>query len=358
MNQLSKRRFYPGIEALKGLLILQVVLTHTLGDNNLRFLLYNYHMPLFLAISGFLINREKLINFSMRGLINKYNLRMLTPWLIAFIGYNLMIYHQEMVHLINNWPALIAKIVYPYYHLWFVPALLFMIIILWAVERFNVRPIWVISISLFITSAWFVYFRWRDTELMETSQFYFYLGDKRLIFYFFFFYLSYYLKHYREDLLQRISFEKLVLLIALIAIPLVFTNYMDNGSLRSWVYASTYISFNIAIVYFSLSYLIHIKVSSKVLSFSSRYSLPIYLYHYALAVPIGTIVASMFNLPDLLQSFLVTLVTCAILLPLIKVLSSIRFIDLYLFGNVERLNEARPQSTKDITIKRPIEAHY
>lgn len=65
MDPMDQRNvYYPGIDALKGILILLVIAGHFLegriSENPLRYIIYSFHMPLFLVLSGFLLNRERL----------------------------------------------------------------------------------------------------------------------------------------------------------------------------------------------------------------------------------------------------------------------------------------------------------
>jgi len=61
MQSLSTRN--PNIDFVKGLLIVFVVIGHilrgSLSDDLLRYIIYLFHMPLFIGLSGFLFNPAK-----------------------------------------------------------------------------------------------------------------------------------------------------------------------------------------------------------------------------------------------------------------------------------------------------------
>lgn len=67
------------IDFVKGILILSVVLGHVLlggvRQNILRYMIYSIHMPLFIAMSGYLLNTDKLKTMSVKELIKKYFFR-------------------------------------------------------------------------------------------------------------------------------------------------------------------------------------------------------------------------------------------------------------------------------------------
>ncbi len=332
-NQL-KPKYYPGIDALKGCLILQVILTHALGDNNIRFLMYTYHMPLFMAVSGFLIKRERLQKLSLSGLFHKYFHRLIIPWTVAFVFYNVMVYGVELFNLtLIEW---VEKLIYPYYHLWFIPALLFMIFLLWVVEKLQIPPLAVLLGSLCITVLWFAYFQWIDLQLAQQNLFYHFLGDKRSVIYFFFFFLSYSLKNFKQGWLGAIDFRKLAIILLVLTPLLVVSNYLKGNPIRPYYYTLFYLLFNVTIIYTVLSHLINVKIKNAILQFSNNYSMAIYLYHYIILTQLHEIIGHNYDEGIVLTTYLFV-GTSLILLPAIKLLSSIPAIDLIVFGNTKRL---------------------
>lgn len=117
------------LDSLKGLLILFVIFGHVIiGDfrtNIIRFVIYSFHMPLFLFLSGYLINTHKLMSYSFIALTKKYWHRMLLYWLIAWVIYTIPYYDFNT----NVLSFILYSFIDPVYHLWYVPSLFVMIII-------------------------------------------------------------------------------------------------------------------------------------------------------------------------------------------------------------------------------------
>ena len=130
------RRRSPGPDQLKALLLFFVVLGHTynvgIGDDPTRFLIYSFHMPAFLFLSGYLIDAERLRARSLGGLVVHYWKRMLGYWLLvsalwaAAFGYRVI---DSPAKMLENY------VLDPRYHLWYVPALMFAIIVAWCCVR-------------------------------------------------------------------------------------------------------------------------------------------------------------------------------------------------------------------------------
>lgn len=124
-----EKEYNPTIDTIKGILILFVILGHLLpgGLNSsfLRYSIYSFHMPLFLFISGYLFHLEKSAQMGVKELVKKYWKRMLLEWFLAWLAYtSIVLYGNYSFH------NVMVKIVYPFYHLWYVPGLFAMIFIL------------------------------------------------------------------------------------------------------------------------------------------------------------------------------------------------------------------------------------
>ena len=115
------------IDVLKGVLIIFVIIGHallgSLDENGLRYLIYSFHMPLFIFISGYLINPTKLLQSKPSRILFKYWHRMGWEWLIALLVYS------AYLCIVNDISTkfLLKCLILPYYHLWYVPVLMIMI---------------------------------------------------------------------------------------------------------------------------------------------------------------------------------------------------------------------------------------
>lgn len=88
-------------------------------------------MPLFLFISGYLLNVKKLSYLSWSELISKYSKRMLIYWLLSWMVYTFIICFENL-----TLKVIVRNFVYPYYHLWYVQTLFSMIIFIWILKKY------------------------------------------------------------------------------------------------------------------------------------------------------------------------------------------------------------------------------
>lgn len=128
------------IDVYKGLLVILVVVGHVLlgstSDNLLRNLIYFFHMPIFIGISGRLLNTDKLQEFNLIQLFGKYLFRVIIPWLISAMIYHLSLC-SEIVNCIQSVHFWIGILIKPFYHLWFIPAFLSWVFIVWLFTKLN-----------------------------------------------------------------------------------------------------------------------------------------------------------------------------------------------------------------------------
>tara|TARA_Y100000385_G_C13009291_1_gene600917 strand:- start:182 stop:1141 length:960 start_codon:yes stop_codon:yes gene_type:complete len=128
---------FKNIDLLKGLLIIIVILGHvlqgTLNESIWRTIIYSFHMPLFIGISGFLFNLEKTITYNLIELIKKYFLRIILPWTFAVLVYFLLSIIQNGSS--NTLIELIKAFISPFYHLWFIPGFLSWVILTWILKK-------------------------------------------------------------------------------------------------------------------------------------------------------------------------------------------------------------------------------
>ncbi|MBR5957418.1 MAG: acyltransferase family protein [Salinivirgaceae bacterium] len=188
-------------DALKGILIILVVLGHSIGasmtklgnsfaDDYLWNLIYSFHMPTFIAISGFLALRKN----STGGGITPWHSTMwrrfrqlMIPfllWSIAlfFVNHNVSYYYEYLQ--------------YPQKALWFLWALFFIAIIFAGVDtiaiklKINQEVTMIICWTLLVV----VMFAMPDAKLF---------GVEYVAYYFFFYLLGYYLHKYSERLVIK-----------------------------------------------------------------------------------------------------------------------------------------------------------
>ncbi len=154
MSQLAKSKMrLRNIDLLKGGLIISVILGHVLqgsvDESIWRTIIYSFHMPLFIGISGFLFNVDSVANVSLIGLIKKYALRIILPWTIAVVGYYLITGPQGDDS--NIIIGLVKAFAYPFYHLWFIPGFLSWVVLTWLFKKINVSGKHLLFVALLIS---------------------------------------------------------------------------------------------------------------------------------------------------------------------------------------------------------------
>lgn len=97
------------IDFAKGGLIFLVIISHilegSLKDNFLRFFIYSFHMPMFLFISGYLININRLQTYKFIDIFKYYVKRMIGWWFIAWCIYTcITIDHFTMRNILKKLP--------------------------------------------------------------------------------------------------------------------------------------------------------------------------------------------------------------------------------------------------------------
>ncbi|MGF7038068.1 acyltransferase family protein [Mucilaginibacter lappiensis] len=132
---------FENIDLLKGLLIILVISGHvlqgSLSENFARYIIYSFHMPVFIGISGFLFNSAKIGSVSFKELISKYLFRVIIPWAIAIIAYMVIVNSEQLKHG-HKLGMFVMSFVSPYYHLWFIPAFLSWVFITWLSEKLKI----------------------------------------------------------------------------------------------------------------------------------------------------------------------------------------------------------------------------
>lgn len=146
------------IDHLRGCLMLLVVIGHivlgSVHENTLRYIIYAFHMPLFIGLSGYLINREKLYGSALADLISRYWWRIVLPFIFAFVFYTgvLLTHAYQEGRLTTS--LLLSYLYTPYYHLWFVPTLVIWVGMFWLMLKQRLAGRWAALVFLVLTGLW------------------------------------------------------------------------------------------------------------------------------------------------------------------------------------------------------------
>lgn len=116
-----------GIDALKGALILWVVIGHVAEAAHVDHIAFwigsGIRMPLLVGVSGYLLNRARVRSASLSDLASRYGRRLLLPWLVAGLVYLLM------GGWTLDWRTPLQLVLRSPYHLWYIPVLCSLILV-------------------------------------------------------------------------------------------------------------------------------------------------------------------------------------------------------------------------------------
>lgn len=182
-------------DSLKGLLIVLVVLGHAIQEtlkagcfeNHVWNYIYSFHMPAFMAVSGFL-------NYRMGGITNRLSMiyRRFRQLMVPFFCWALINVLMYPPYHINNF---VNIVLYPDGSFWFLWVLFFISVIYcigdWVSERTRVKQEIVIAVLCLV----FVL-------LMVTADFRI-LGFQYIAYYFLFYSLGYYLHKYNKVVISN-----------------------------------------------------------------------------------------------------------------------------------------------------------
>jgi len=173
-------------DATKGFLIILVIMGHVLlgsiSENLGREVIYFFHMPIFLAITGYFTKRT-LINKSIAEILLKYKYRMILPFIYAFAFYTTLALIRIHISEGLEIKHFTYRILYPFYHLWYVPAVIIFAFYTKSLERIGCKTsALIVSCFFFLT----IIFEGLEPNISD-SIWYESLGDKR--FYYFFYIL-------------------------------------------------------------------------------------------------------------------------------------------------------------------------
>jgi fucose 4-O-acetylase-like acetyltransferase len=247
------------LDTVKAVLILLVIIGHLLSAQSpLSFLLhkiiYSFHIPLFLGISGYLIKRS-LMSLSLSEIINKYFFRMAIPFLVAFIVFSIL--------------NMSLNLLYPYYHLWFIPAFLLMILYTYIIEKLNIHRLAILLASSLFTVAWLSFYNPGDGKEIA-----YYFGDKRFYYDFIYFYFGYMLRNYPT--LIRFNFWLYVFFLLLTT----YTIFFLHLSLPGFLYSVSSLFFNLSLIFLVITLsLKSTNIRIPIFTALGSYTLPIYLWH-------------------------------------------------------------------------------
>jgi len=316
------------IDIIKGLLIFLVVIGHvllgSLKENIIRYVIYSFHMPIFLFISGYLVNTKALKESSLVLLFKKYLFRLIIPWVIAVFVYSLIENRQDIFHNI-------FRIFYrPYYHLWYVPSILAFVFSVFFLMKIKIKIELVLILFIPLTYILnYIYVspgvnKYIHSELISILS---YLFRPQ---YYLYFVLGIFIKKHL-NVIGSVRFRYLIIAGGIFLLLNIFLFYV-NDNLNKKLTAFTFIVQNILFALFAIKFITgnsQYFVRKKIgvfISWLGRESLGVYLWHVLPILLVKHIIISNY--------YLFTTLSLIIFLIIIKLMDKYKFSRQYFLGKL------------------------
>lgn len=320
------------IDFVKGLLIVFVILGHvlqgSLSENFSRYFIYSFHMPLFIGISGYLINLERLQSSTFSSVFKKYLKRVIIPWAIAIIGFMLILNFHHLAEL--SFKSMLGKIlrsfISPYYHLWYVSAFLFWVFLSFLLVKLRLSLLNIFFISCLISSIFALFqlhlIQFENAFLSKQVEI---IQHTFRPYYYFYFVLGMLLRTPLKVFNANRS--------GLIALALGLIDWLMFYCPQDNLEAIVNLFFNITLLYWILMLSVANKLpSSNLIEWLGKNSLAVYLWHFAPVLCIKFLM----NGGDLNMFYFECFIGEIILVCCIYGLSKVGLINRIVFGNLEK----------------------
>ncbi|WP_281699482.1 acyltransferase family protein [Cetobacterium somerae] len=265
------------INFMKGLLIILVILGHLIPGNLKetlsRYFIYSFHMPLFIGISGYLFNFDKLF-LNKNNFLKSFFKRIIIPYIIANIFYCIFINLPYLINL-NIYKFIfnfIKNSIYSYYHLWYIQGFISYALILYFLLKKNFNFKLLVSISFIISfTVYYFYFHFHSSNPFLRI----FLNNFRL-YNLIFFTCGFIIKKYNY-FLRNNCFNFLVF-VSLFLMNSIATFYLKNEFITMFLF---YISNLYSILYILTICITLPTLDVNLINDIGKNSLYIYLYHIA-----------------------------------------------------------------------------
>ena len=311
----SKKRFTE-IDCLRGIAIILVVIGHSFFDKT-DFLpqsvifnaIYNFHMPLFFAISGFCF-----INYAGAGVLNFFKkklIRILVPYLfLAFFSlfgkYMLPNIAKNSYSLENWWHILLG--IPPMGPLWFLWSL-FAVMLIYSVAFFKNKKI-NYFIVLPVSLALFLFYPLTGGALE---------GVLKVCRYQFYFLIGLFLRERYKGIKDFVSGIKDIykIIVSFISISIIILIALFNPFLKLNSVATIVLSTVFGVVgFYILSCYISKTKAAKIFTELSEYSMDIYILSYFVVLVLEIIYRKIdTNVPYIYWTMVIACVICGLVIP-------------------------------------------
>lgn len=275
----TDKKRYVGIDRLRGWLIILVLIGHiilgSVHDNLIRYSIYAFHMPLFIGLTGYLINAEALKRNSLLQTMSRYWWRVLFPFAFAFVFFTMVL----MVHAFEEGrittKLLLSFFHSPYYHLWFIPTLVIWVVAFSLLLKLKISLLNTLLLFLIISLVWAGVPKTEQWSVIAPVL------SKKVIYFFSFFLFGAWLRTSSSRKFKAIFSDFRVLPVTLI-MACAGLYLLNIGVEKSPLRAVVWLLMNIALITFLIDMSIsNTRVKPTFISEMGRHSLPIYLWHFA-----------------------------------------------------------------------------
>ncbi|CAI0926182.1 Fucose 4-O-acetylase and related acetyltransferases [Serratia quinivorans] len=313
---MSKKRDL-SFDLLKGTLILLVIIGHVLpgsASSGLRGAIYFFHMPLFLGVTGYFIRRY-FLDSGVVSILKKYRWRMIIPYLLAFVVYSAYDLYMSAETGGISVKTLIGLGLYPYYHLWYIPAVIIFVFYTLVIYRNNILLGLFLLLSAALSIWWYCF-----ADVMEDKYALLkFIGDKRFYYYYSFFLLGFCI----SDWNVKINY---LFLMPIVVVSGVLSYYVANETL---VDAILWYTFNASLLCMLLGICKSLDLQKEnLLVKMGQVSLPIYLWHVLPIIIVGKVLD--INSPAFYVG--VVVVISILTFSFIALRGKSRFLDSYFYG--------------------------
>ncbi|MDR3705886.1 MAG: acyltransferase family protein [Paludibacteraceae bacterium] len=322
----------PNFDFLKGFLIILVVIGHLIHghveDNFTRWLIYGFHMPLFIAISGYMFSSVYNRQVSFTELFSKYKVRLIFPWLLAVLLYWLYINYGDFKDGEQNQPIYI-NLIRPYYHLWFVCGLLSWMFTTWFAKRLGLSLGKLFVISAVVSVLWLVMMKYNldsgvQQPVLKVIRDFFYYAYRPQ--HYVFFVGGLYLKEHPITLSNKVC------------ISLILVGFAGRVALYYYqsqpvLFILNYFELNVALVLFLFKKAMQQPwFNSKLLQWLGINSFGVYLWHIIPLLTVHQIIYMMGGSCQLWLHYSMDAVLLCVTLGTIFLMSKNKFTSTYLIG--------------------------
>jgi len=157
-RKINEQRSY-SIDLVKGVLIILVIIGHVLlgsiESNSIKGFIYSFHMPVFIAVSGYLLNYRWLLDVGFKQVFIKYKNRIIIPWMIALFVY--FLFHQVQRDQAQFIDDILREMLFPFYHLWFIPGFISWLLMVRYLGRSKLLMSNIFIISLLLSLVTYIF---------------------------------------------------------------------------------------------------------------------------------------------------------------------------------------------------------